>query len=120
MASRKSLLIPSKEYVNLREQYNYDSPDCKFDINQTEQLTYSGIFEGIYAREVPKQKTNGVNLRKFESIVQDIFLDCHKAYKHSCITEEHEHNLIQISSAIVWWKMASQGGRTKIKVENLK
>lgn len=114
------LLIPGNRYIAHREKYNYSSPDCKFEIIQTGNLTNCGEFVGIFAGEIPRLATKGVNLRGFESIVQEVFEDCYTAFASNNFTNLHIENLKQISSAIIYWKMASQGGRAKLKMENLR
>ncbi|WP_025641399.1 hypothetical protein [Schnuerera ultunensis] len=117
--SNKSLLMPSDKYVMLREKYDYNSQDCKFEIMQTGNLYNVGKFIGVFAREVPNGKPHGINLRRFESIIQEVFKDCYDAFISNNLPDLHIINLKQISSAIVYWKMTSQGGRAKLKVENL-
>jgi hypothetical protein len=114
-----SLLMPPDRYVTLREQYDYNSPDCTFEIIQTGNLYNAGKFVGIFAREIPSAKPEGVNLRRFENIVQEVFQDCYAAFASNSFTDIHIENLKQISSAIIYWKMSSQGGRAKLKMENL-
>ncbi len=115
----KPLLIPSDSYVMLREKYDYNSPDCKFEIAQTGNIYNVGKFIGIFAREVKNRNPNGINLRRFESIIQEVFQDCYTAFTSDNFTDNHIINLKQISSAIIYWKMTSQGGRAKLKMENL-
>lgn len=115
----KPLLISPDKYLMLREKYDYNSPDCKFEIVQTDNIYNVGKFIGIFARKVPSGKPNGINLRRFESIVQEVFQDCYAAFISDNLKNNHIINLKQISSAIIYWKMASQGGRAKSKMENL-
>jgi len=114
-----SLLISSESYVLRRERYNYNSTDCSFEIIQTGELANTGSFTGIFGREVPTYCPNGIILRKFENIVQEVFKDCHSALSNSELTSKHISNLKHVASAIIYWKMASQGGRSKIKAANL-
>lgn len=116
---KNPLLMPPDRYVMLREKYAYNSPDCTFKIIQTDNIFNVGKFIGIFAREVPSGKPNGVNLRRFENIVQEVFQDCYAAYDSNNLTDIHIENLKQISSAIIYWKMASQGGRAQLKMDNL-
>lgn len=116
---KKPLLMPPDRYVMLREKYSYSSPDCSFEIIQTGNIFNVGKFIGIFAREVPSGKPNGVNLRRFENIVQEVFQDCYAAFDSNKLTDIHINNLKQISSAIIYWKMASQGGRAQLKMDNL-
>ncbi|MDI3545146.1 MAG: hypothetical protein PWP68_563 [Rikenellaceae bacterium] len=113
------LLLPADKYVFLREKYDYNSPNCKFVIEKTDGLDIWGEFEGIFAKRVPYSYPKGINLRMFEKIVQEIFKDCDYAFNNNSFTKAHEENLKQVSTAIVYWKMASQGGRAKLKVKNL-
>ncbi len=116
---KNPLLIPSDRYVMLREKYDYNSPDCTFEIMQTDNIINASKFVGIFVREVPSENPNGVNLRRFENIVQGVFQDCYAAYHSNNLTDIHIENLKQISSAIIYWKMASQGGRAQLKMDNL-
>lgn len=116
---KKPLLMPPDRYVMLREKYAYNSPDCTFEITQTGNIFNVGKFIGIFEREVPSGKSNGVNLRRFENIVQEVFQDCYAAFDSNRLTDIHINNLKQISSAIIYWKMASQGGRAQLKMDNL-
>jgi hypothetical protein len=114
-----SLLISADRYVAQREQYDYNSPDCRFSISQTNDLVNVGEFKGIFAKEIPRQYETGINIRRFEDAVQEVFKDCYEAYHNNIFTDVHAENLKQISAAIVHWKMSSQGGRAKIKAANL-
>lgn len=116
---KKPLLMPPDRYVMLREKYAYNSPDCTFEITLTGNIFNVGKFIGIFAGEVPSGKPNGINLRRFESIVQEVFHDCYAAFDSNKLTDIHINNLKQISSAIIYWKMASQGGRAQLKMDNL-
>lgn len=117
--SDKSLLMPPDKYVMLREKYVYNSPDCKLEIMQTGNLYNVGKFIGVFARDVPNGRPYGINLRRFETIIQEVFKDSYDAFISNNLTDVHIINLKQISSAIVYWKMTSQGGRAKLKVDNL-
>ena len=116
---KKPLLMLPDRYVILREKYAYNSPDSTFEIIQTGNIFNVGKFIGIFAGEVPSGKPNGINLRRFESIVQEVFQDCYAAFDSNKLTDIHINNLKQISSAIIYWKMASQGGRAQLKMDNL-
>jgi len=117
--NNKPLLMASDKYVMLREKYDYNSPDCKLEIVKTGNIYNVGKFIGIFAREVPNGNPNGINLRRFEGIVQEVFQDCYTAFISDNLTDKYIINLKQISSAIIYWKMARQGGRAKLKMENL-
>lgn len=116
---KNSLLMSPDRYITLREQYDYNSPDCTFEIIQTGKLFNVGKFIGIFARQIPSGKPSGVNLRRFENIVYEVFQDCYYALSSNNLTDIHIKNLKQISSAIIYWKMASQGGRAQLKMNNL-
>ncbi|WP_308761939.1 hypothetical protein [uncultured Clostridium sp.] len=103
----------------MRQKYDYNSPDCKLEIVKTGNIYNVGKFIGIFAREVPNGNPNGINIRRFESIVQEVFQDCYAAFISNNLTDNHIINLKQISSAIVYWKMTSQGGRAKLKMDNV-
>ena len=107
------------EYIQGREAYCYDSPNCNFFIEQTGYLKSTGNFTGIFAKNVPLHCLNGINLRHFEAICQEIFRDCSDSIHKNTFSMKHENNLMNISSAIVYWKMSSQGGRSSLKVSNM-
>lgn len=117
--NKNSLLIPVDMYVSQRTKYDYDAQKCEFEICQTGNLLNIGKFVGIFAGEIPSSEHKGVNLRRFEEIVQEVFRDCYATVGANSITDMHIENLKQISSAIIYWKMASQGGRAKLKMDNL-
>jgi hypothetical protein len=108
-----------QEYIQAREAYCYDSPNCNFSIEQTGYLKNTGNFTGIFARNVPSHCSKGINLRRFEAICQEIFRDCSDSIHKNIFSIKHEDNLKNISSAIVYWKMSSQGGRSSLKVSNM-
>lgn len=116
---KNSLLIRPNRFIEKREQYTYSSPECTFEIIKTGNLFNVGKFNGIFARVVPNEKPYGLNLRKFENIIQEVFQDCYAAYLSKSFTTIHVKNLQQISSAIIYWQMSSQGGRAKLKMDNL-
>ena len=109
-----------QEYIQAREAYCYDSPNCNFSIEQTGYLKNTGHFTGIFAKNVPSHCSNGINLRHFEAICQEIFRDCSDSIHKNTYSINHENNLKNISSAIVYWKMSSQGGRSSLKVSNMR
>ncbi len=112
-------LLSVQEYITRRESYNYNSCDCNFKVIQTGSLSYFGDFEGIFVKIVPLRYKEGINLRKFEVISHEVFHDCLNASKGNNFSRDYLSNLREVSKAIVYWKMSSQGGRAKIKVENL-
>lgn len=107
------------QYVEMRENYNYEACSCKFSIIQTGSLSNMGNYSGIFAKDVPSFFSHGINLRKFESICQEVFRDCQSATINDTFSPKHLDNLKNISSAIVFWKMASQGGRAPHKMTNM-
>lgn len=113
------LLINKENYKDNREKYKYISSDCNFNITQTGSLKLTGEYHGIFAKEVPDTFQKGINLRKFELIVQEVFKDTSQAVDKEMLTETHIENMKQIAGAIIYWKMASQGGRSKIKRDNM-
>lgn len=100
-----------------REAYSYEAPDCRFSIVQTGTLTSVGKHEGIFSAHV--RCGDGLNLRGFELICQEVFRDCSDAMQNGAFTHTHLLNLQQLSAAIVHWKMASQGGRAPYRVKNM-
>jgi hypothetical protein len=112
-------LLTPQQYVQARQAYCYNSPDCNFSIVQTGKLTNIGSFVGIFATNVPPIYPNGINLRRFEAICQEVFNDCPNAIQSNTFTNNHLNNLRNISAAIVYWKMSSQGGRASLKVKNM-
>lgn len=112
-------LLTPQQYVRARQAYCYNSPDCNFFIEQTGNLRYSSNFCGIFTKNIPSHYPNGINLRQFEIICQDVFCDVFKAMQNNTLTNIHIKNIKNISTAIVYWKMSSQGGRAPIKVQNM-
>jgi hypothetical protein len=112
-------LIPVTDYIRKREQYNYSDPDVCFSIIQTAELPYIGKFKGIFPAEVPSRYSQGINLRKFETICKMVFNDCSEAASNNEWTQNHLENMKNIVIAIVHWKMASQGGRSRKNVNNV-
>jgi hypothetical protein len=112
-------LIPITDYIKKREQYNYSDLDVCFCLIQTAELPYIGKFKGIFPAKVPSGYSQGINLRKFEIICRSVFKDCSEAATKNRWTQSHLENMKNIASAIVHWKMASQGGRSQINVNNV-
>ena len=113
------LLLSAAEYIRLREAYDYADPCCEFEVVQTGGLAQSGQYHGIYARVPRAECGRAINLRRFELICGEVFADGSEALQRGCLTATHEANLQAIALAIVHWKMASQRGRAKGKVENV-
>lgn len=102
------LLTPS-EYVLARESYSYSDEECPFEIVPVPGLNCSGSYQGIFAKTVPEVWRNGINLRRFEEIIQEVFLNTHEANCQGRLTAFHKTNLREVTKAIVHWKNASQG-----------
>ena len=116
------MLFTEAEYKTMREAYCYCDRDCRFEIIATSRL-YSnliGKYVGVFSRTVPQHYSDGVTLRRFELIVQAVFADANRAESDNTVTPAHVANLKEIICAVVHWKMASQGGRANLKVENVK
>lgn len=60
-----------------------------------------------------------MNFRQFEKIIQEVFHDCYEAFTVDSISDVHIQNLKQISVAVIYREMASQGGRAELKMDNL-
>jgi hypothetical protein len=115
-------IITPQTYVANRQNYSYQDPNVEFSIHQTGNLPYTGTFHGIFPRTIPHSHPNGVNLRKFEQICQTVFQDAQLSYKNEedgSLTHHQLDNIRAVILAIVHWKMASQGGRSAINVENV-
>lgn len=112
-------LLNPESYIANREKYAYNAPTCCFLLEQTGKLTYSGHFKGIFARKIPSWYHSGVNLRMFELICQEVFKDTFDAVRLNEFHDVHLQNMKNISSAIVQWKMASQGGRAVFRSRNM-
>jgi len=110
-------IINENEYVEKRQAYDYNSSETEFEILQTGNLTYVGNFKGIFAKDMEDHES--INLRKFEFICLEVFEDALNAEDKNSRSEKHNSNIKNISQAIVHWKMASQGGRSKTYRENM-
>jgi len=82
---------------------------------QTGTLPHTGTFKGVFPQIVPGTHPTGVNLRKFEAICETVFSDAATAEAGRSTTPAHRENIKSVTCAIVHWKMASQGGRGKVK-----
>jgi hypothetical protein len=109
------LLLSHAAYVQAREAYSYDDADVIFEIVQTGTLPHTGAFKGVFPRIVPTTHSIGVNLRKFEAICETVFSDAATAEAGRSTTPAHRENIKSVTCAIVHWKMASQGGRGKVR-----
>lgn len=110
------MLLTPEQYKIMRESYCYSDRNCIFTLVNTDALesNYVKTFQGIFSGVIPPTYPDGINLRKFELIVQSVFSDCLNSK-----SENTEANLKQIICAIVHWKMASQGGRSKVAVKRV-
>jgi hypothetical protein len=116
------MLFSAMEYKAMREAYCYQDRDCSFDIVATEGLNqgFAGKYEGVFPRTVPQNYPHGVNLRRLEMVVQAVFAAASHAESKDTVTAAHISNIKEIICAVVHWKMASQGGRAWLKVENVR
>jgi len=116
------VLFTAAEYKSMREEYCYYDRDCRFEIAATAFLDsqFIGKYEGIFPKTIPPHYTHGINLRRFEIIVQKVFAAASHAESNNTLTPTHVANLKEIICAVVHWKMASQGGRADLKGNNVK
>jgi hypothetical protein len=116
------VLFTALEYKSRREHYSYSDPECKFEIVSSPFLDsqFNGEYEGIFPKEVPPPYSRGINLRRLEIIAQAVFAAANHAESDKAITPLHIANLKEIILTIIHWKMASQGGRAELKVNNTK
>jgi hypothetical protein len=103
--------LPVEQYIANRQAYNYNDPNIPLNIIQTGSLAFTGQTTGIFSQRIPVTHPNGINLRRFEMIVQEVFRDCFNAQNNNAVTPAHIDNLRSIVEAIVHWKLVSQGGR---------
>jgi hypothetical protein len=116
------LLFTEQEYKSMREDYCYHDQDYQFRVAVTTSLDdrFTGQFQGIFPKRVPPSYAHGINLRRFEEIIQAVFADASHSEANGTVTPVHFGNLKEISCAIIHWKMASQGGRANLKVNNVR
>lgn len=116
------MLFSAADYKAMREGYCYYDRDCRFEIAATDGLHrgFAGKYEGVFPKTVPQYSSNGVNLRRFEMIIQTIFAAANHADSQNAVTPTHISNIKEIICAVVHWKMASQGGRADQKADNVK
>ncbi|MCX5844708.1 MAG: hypothetical protein NT022_13370 [Deltaproteobacteria bacterium] len=116
------MLFTESEYKSMREDYSYCDRDCRFKIVVTAGLDgkFTGQYAGIFPKKVPPHYGHGINLRRFETVVQAVFADASHAEAHGTVTSAHILNLKEMVCAVVHWKMASQGGRAGLKVNNVR
>ena len=116
------MLFTPEQYKSMRESYCYCDRDCTFEICATPGLNsrFVGKYVGIFSKSVPDHYRFGINLRRFELIVQAVFIDAELSEFNNTINFAHIENLKEIMCAVVHWKMASQGGRADKNVANVK
>jgi hypothetical protein len=114
------MLFTASEYKSMRENYCYTDPECAFQIIGSTFLDpqFIGKVEGIFPRAVSRRYPNGINLRRFETVVRAVFDAADKAASHDVMSSAHKTNLKEVVCAIVHWKLASQGGRAAVNVNN--
>jgi hypothetical protein len=113
------LLLTAQDYINNRQNYSYQDCNVEFTIIQTGGLKHFGKFKGIFPANIPIDYPLGLNLRKFEYICQEVFHQALAAQNNNNLTKDHINNIQTISSTIVHWKMASQGGRATRNAQNV-
>ena len=106
----------------MREDYCYYDRGCEFQIVAAAGLDdrFTGQFLGIFPKKVPPHYSHGINLRRFEAIIQAVFAAANSAESDGDVPVAHIGNLKEIACAIVHWKMASQGGRADLKAKNVR
>ncbi|MEW6520018.1 MAG: hypothetical protein AB1461_11445 [Thermodesulfobacteriota bacterium] len=106
----------------MREDYCYYDRDCEFQIVAAVGLDdrFAGQFIGIFPKKVPAHYSHGINLRRFEAIIQAVFAAANSAQSDDNVPAAHVGNMKEIVCAIVHWKMASQGGRADLKAKNVR
>jgi len=116
------LFFTELEYKSMREDYCYYDRDCKFQIVEAVGLAnrFTGQFVGIFPKKVSPHYPHGINLRRFEAIIQAVFAAANNAESDGNVPAVYIGNLKEIACAIVHWKMASQGGRAALKVKNVR
>ena len=118
----EQMLFTAEQYKAMRESYCYCDRDCTFEVSATPDLhsRFVGKYVGIFSRAVPQHYRFGINIRRFELIVQAVFSDVNHAESNNSIISTHIANLKEVICAVVHWKMASQGGRADRNVANVK
>ena len=116
------VLFTPEQYKSMRESYCYCDRDCTFEVCTTPNLNsrFVGKYIGIFSKSVPDHYRLGINLRRFELIIQAVFVDAELSESNGNINIAHIENLKAIICAVVHWKMASQGGRADKNVANVK
>lgn len=116
------MLYSELEYKSMRENYSYCDRNCQFQVIAAHGLDdrLAGQFLGIFPKKVPPHYTRGINLRRFEKIIQAVFVAAHQSGSHRIVPQDHSNNLKEIACAIVHWKMASQGGRADRNAKNVR
>jgi hypothetical protein len=116
------LLFTESEYKSMREEYFYYDRYCQFTVGTAIGLDsqFTGQFVGIFPKRIPSYCAHGINLRRFEAITQAVFAAASRSESQGTVPPAHIQNLKEIACAIVHWKMASQGGRSDLKVKNVR
>lgn len=112
---RRGAFLNDLKYVGLREIYLYNAVDLELNIKPTENISKI-VAKGIYSG---KPDAGAINLRQFEKIVYSVFDDFSKNYREKSLELVHRENLKETIRAIVYWKMTSQGGRSKRLSKNV-
>lgn len=116
------MLISVEDYINNRECYSYSDESVSFTLKCVEFLDdnyCNQTWNGIYGNTSQTTGSSSVYIQCFSDIVQAVFVSCVMAIENGRFSIDHETNLKEISSAIVHWKMSSQGGRACIRVKGM-
>lgn len=116
------MLFTGSEYKSMRESYCYSDCDCEFQVVKVAGLDerFTGKYIGIFPKHIPPDYTQGINLRRFETIIQAVFAAAYSAESHGNLSSEYVENIKEIACAIVHWKIASQGGRAALNAKNVR
>lgn len=116
------MLFTPEQYKSMRESYCYCDRNCTFKISTTPGINpqFVGEFMGVFSKLVPNHYRLGINMRRFELIIQAVFIDAELSESNNAILPAHIENLKEIVCAVVHWKMASQGGRANINAKNVR
>jgi hypothetical protein len=92
------MLFTPEQYKSMRESYCYCDRDCAFEISTTPDLNSQvvGKFVGIFSKLVPDHCRLGINLRRFELIIQAVFIDAELSKSNNTIIPAHIENLKEI------------------------
>lgn len=97
------MLFTAEKYRSMREEYCYCDRDCRFQIEASTFLDskFIGECKGIFPKTAPPHYSNGINLRRFEIIVQAVFAAASHAESDNAISPTHVANLKEIICAVV-------------------